>query len=177
MNLDHYLSVIHSTASENIHLDVIKPSTAKAVLTRRLAFAADVDAVKKGLFYGKHQDRFSPRQNDLFPEVSPHLEANKHMLHAIIGIDSESSELLQLLVDTVFCGQNPPNKTQILDEAGDLFWYFTMLLKIVGVSLEEVMDANYRKLSARFPEGTFSLQQWEGRDKNKELEKVADTLA
>jgi len=176
MNYENYNKVIHNTASKDIHLDVVKASTARSVIQSRLEWAEDLDAVKKGMFYGKHQPGLTNYQNLRIPEAAPVVESNKYLVHSILGIDSESAELLEMLLNTVFEGKGQPAKDKIIDEAGDLFWYFTMLLKTVGVSLEEVMERNYKKLSARFPDGTFALDQWEGRDKTKEMKIMTDTI-
>lgn len=173
MNYDDYLEVIHRTASKEIHQDVVHPSRLRSIIDERLLAAEDLDHAKKGLFYGRRH----PRVSDEGPvRRSLPLEGHRYLAHAIIGIDTEAAELLTLLRNTVLANQGAPTQQEIADEAGDLFWYFTMLLKIVGLSLEDVMQTNFDKLSARFPEGTFSLQQWEDRDKEKEEKIMSDTL-
>ena len=160
MDYDTYNSVIHRTAADKIHFDVVKPSTLIDVVEQRLARAPFLDAVKKGLFYGKHNDLLDHMQTMLFPEVAPSIEDNKDIVHALLGVDSESAELLAIIHQFLTTGE-VPSREKLVDEAGDLLWYFTFFLKAAGIDLEEIMEHNHNKLAARFPEGTFTLEQWE----------------
>lgn len=40
-------------------------------------------------------------------------------------------------------------KDKIIDEAGDVFWQYTLVLAKYGVTLEEVMEKNFAKLTKR----------------------------
>lgn len=43
----------------------------------------------------------------------------------------------------------PELKTMIKKELGDVLWYLTALANELGLSLEEIMEANYTKLMKR----------------------------
>ncbi|MDV2965562.1 MazG nucleotide pyrophosphohydrolase domain-containing protein [Nitratireductor aquimarinus] len=173
MNYDQYMSVIHRTKADTIHPDVVSSDTLEDIINHRLLGNVHMDAAKKGLFYGRTSELLKEPDAGTPAE---HLEGAMDLVHAIVGIDTESAELLTMLRDSVFREGQAPSRDEIADEAGDLFWYFTLLLKATGITLQEVMERNYKKLSTRFPDGTFSLDQWESRDKENEKNNMIDTM-
>jgi len=48
-------------------------------------------------------------------------------------------------------------------EAGDILWYMSQLCIALDTTFEELMEINYQKLSARYPEGTFDVHRSENR--------------
>lgn len=71
-------------------------------------------------------------------------------LHACMGLVTESSELLDLTKKKHYGKKVNYDREKIKDEAGDLFWYFNLLLKSQGLSLEEVLVYNMEKLKKRY---------------------------
>lgn len=49
----------------------------------------------------------------------------------------------------------PELKTMIKKELGDVLWYLTALANELGLSLEEIMEANYEKLMKRMEQDTI----------------------
>lgn len=84
------------------------------------------------------------------------------ILHAIIGISTESGELNDALKKALFYGR-PMDKVNLIEEAGDLLWYTAVLLNECDVSFEEVMERNIAKLRTRFPD-KFDPERARNRD-------------
>lgn len=55
------------------------------------------------------------------------------------------------------------NREKLVEEAGDALWYFDALLDRYGITMEEVVQANERKLSRLYPDG-FTPERARARD-------------
>lgn len=75
--------------------------------------------------------------------------------HAILGMCSEVGELAAQLMKWIYYGSQDGqafDATKFKDELGDVFWFAAQLCDALGVSFEEVMEVNNRKLRVRFPD-------------------------
>ncbi len=79
-------------------------------------------------------------------------DVNPAILHAIIGIGSESGELQDALKKALVY-HAPLDFNNIKEEAGDLLHYIARLIHACGWSFEDVMDTNIQKLQIRYPNG------------------------
>lgn len=73
------------------------------------------------------------------------------LLHAYIGLTTEGGELFDGLKKHIFYGK-PLDKTNAIEELGDMFWYLAIAANYFEVSFEEIMRINNAKLKARYPE-------------------------
>lgn len=71
-------------------------------------------------------------------------------LHACCGLVTESAELLDLFKKKNYGKKVDFNKDKVKDELGDLFWYFWLLLKSQGLTIDEVLCYNISKLKERY---------------------------
>ncbi len=71
------------------------------------------------------------------------------LLHGGMGLATESAELVDALKKHLFYGK-PLDRTNLVEEMGDLFWYCAILADALDVSFQEVMDKNIAKLKARY---------------------------
>ena len=71
------------------------------------------------------------------------------ILHASMGLATESGEILEQIKKHIFYGK-PLDEVNLVEECGDLLWYMAVMLDSIGVSFEEVMEANDRKLELRY---------------------------
>ena len=71
--------------------------------------------------------------------------------HAAMGMVTESAEFVDALKKMFFYGKQV-DTTNLVEELGDLCWYIAIACDELGVSLEQVMDINIRKLQKRFPD-------------------------
>lgn len=76
--------------------------------------------------------------------------------NAAMGISGEAGEVTDLVKKAMFQGHEL-SKGKVIEELGDLMWYAALMAELVGTTLEEIMDANIKKLWKRYPDG-FSEQ-------------------
>jgi NTP pyrophosphatase (non-canonical NTP hydrolase) len=88
-----------------------------------------------------------------------------HLLTFALGASAEMGEAVEIIKKCLLQGKpfNDEAKVHLLKECSDCFWYFAQLCIAMDVSFEEIMQINYEKLSARYPEGTFSVYRSENR--------------
>lgn len=87
-------------------------------------------------------------------------------LHAVLGLMDEVGELAKMLKAHLWYGK-AFDVQNVGEEAGDLEWYLTLLHDSVGLSQIETMQANARKLRARYSD-SFSTERALTRDLDKE---------
>ena len=98
------------------------------------------------------------------------LEANDdadvpRLLTAALGMSAECGELVEIIKKILLQGKSysEDNVIHMKKEAGDVLWYMSQLCIALNTTFEELMEINYQKLSARYPEGTFSVYKSENR--------------
>ncbi len=72
-------------------------------------------------------------------------------LHGIIGVASESGELLDAAKKAYFYGHKP-DKANMREEIGDIMWYLFAVIREMEFDLEEILQENIDKLRKRYPE-------------------------
>lgn len=72
------------------------------------------------------------------------------LLHAVMGIVTESGELMDALKKHFIYGK-PIDEVNIQEECGDLFWYIALIAHTVGFTFEQTYEQNLAKLRARYP--------------------------
>lgn len=104
--------------------------------------------------FNEYQEQAKRTQNKDLP-------ARESVAMLAMGLSGEAGELTDYLKKILFHGKNldPEN---IKKELGDLLWYVSGLSSFFGFTLEEVAEANIKKLRARYPEG-FSAAASEAR--------------
>lgn len=88
------------------------------------------------------------------------------LLHAGIGIATESGEFLDALKKHVFYGKDL-DRVNLKEELGDLLWYIAIAMDELGTDFNTEQLRNIAKLSARYPE-KFTREAAEFRDLLKE---------
>lgn len=77
-------------------------------------------------------------------------------LHAAMGLCGEAGEVLELFKKDIFGykydGKKRLDREALVKELGDIQWYFDMMLDVYGITLEEVLATNAKKLRERYPE-------------------------
>ena len=87
------------------------------------------------------------------------------LLTAAFGMSAEAGEFTEIVKKVFLQGKpyNADNVEHLKIELGDILWYAAQACMALDVSFEEVMERNYLKLSARYPEGAFSVYKSENR--------------
>jgi NTP pyrophosphatase (non-canonical NTP hydrolase) len=87
------------------------------------------------------------------------------LMTAAFGMSAEAGEFTEIVKKIFLQGKpyNDANIEHLKVELGDILWYAAQACMALDVSFEEVLERNYLKLSARYPEGTFSVYKSENR--------------
>jgi NTP pyrophosphatase (non-canonical NTP hydrolase) len=87
------------------------------------------------------------------------------LMTAAFGMSAEAGEFTEV-VKKIFLQGKPYNEENVFHmkrELGDLCWYLAQACMALDISFEQVLEMNYEKLSARYPEGTFDVYRSENR--------------
>lgn len=76
----------------------------------------------------------------------------QNLIHAALGITSEGGEIATIVKASCIYNKEV-NIASLMEEAGDVLWFLTLLAKCMGVELEDIAKENIRKLKLRFPQG------------------------
>ena len=89
----------------------------------------------------------------------------ERLLTAGVGINAEGGEFLEIIKKMVFQGKawNRDNREHLIIELGDIMWYVAQATMALGISMEDVLDTNIKKLAKRYPDGTFDSYYSENR--------------
>jgi len=92
----------------------------------------------------------------------------ERLLTAGVGINAEGGEFLEIVKKMVFQGKpwNDDNREHLIIELGDLMWYVAQATQALGVSFEEVLERNVKKLEKRYPGGNFDIYYSENRSED-----------
>lgn len=90
-------------------------------------------------------------ESDNFEAISQRMGTpeNIRLLHAAIGLCTESGEIQDQLKKAIFYGK-PLDRVNLAEELGDVFWYMAIMSDALGVSFAEIMEKNIAKLKARY---------------------------
>ena len=90
----------------------------------------------------------------------------ERLLTAGVGINAEGGEFLEIIKKMVFQGKpwNDDNREHLIIELGDLMWYVAQACMALGVSFDDVIARNVKKLEARYPGGQFDVYYSENRE-------------
>jgi len=89
----------------------------------------------------------------------------ERLLTAAVGMSAEAGEFTEVVKKIVFQGKpvTEENLFHLKRELGDIMWYVSQACIGLDISIEEVIQMNFEKLSARYPEGAFTIERSENR--------------
>ena len=73
------------------------------------------------------------------------------LLHASLGVSTESNEFLDMLKKHIYYGKTI-DYVNLQEEIGDILFYCAVALDELNISFESVMSNNIEKLKKRYPE-------------------------
>lgn len=79
------------------------------------------------------------------------------LIVAALGLCGESGEVADIIKKHVAQG-HPFDRGKIINEAGDIMWYLSLLCDALGITMEQVAVLNIEKLRKRYPDG-FSAER------------------
>ena len=88
-----------------------------------------------------------------------------NLLTGALGLSAEAGEFVEIVKKILLQGKSysEENVVHMKKEAGDCLWYISQICIALDTTFEELMQMNYEKLSARYPEGTFDIFRSENR--------------
>ena len=87
------------------------------------------------------------------------------LLTAALGISAEAGEFTEVVKKILLQGKpySEENVFHMKRELGDICWYIAQACMALDTNFREIMEMNYEKLSARYPEGAFDVYRSENR--------------
>ncbi len=87
------------------------------------------------------------------------------LLTFALGASAELGESVEIIKKCLLQGKPFDEKAKyaLSREVSDTMWYIAQLCIAMNLSFEDIMQINYDKLSARYPEGSFSVHRSENR--------------
>lgn len=150
-----YIKECQRTASNYFHAHTVECGQFIYLIEEVCNKLNELDGFKKALFYGKphsyvrHNINAKREWEELLPAI--HDDKGEAILHGIIGVATESGELIETLINLAN-GQKVLDKVNLKEELGDLLWYVAIICHAANFSFEDIMSTNNAKLRKRFPE-------------------------
>jgi NTP pyrophosphatase (non-canonical NTP hydrolase) len=87
------------------------------------------------------------------------------LITAAFGLSAEAGEFTEVVKKIILQGKpyTADNVFHMKRELGDICWYLSQAFMALDTNFEEILQMNYEKLSARYPEGTFDVYKSENR--------------
>jgi len=87
------------------------------------------------------------------------------LLTAALGMSAEAGEFTEVVKKIILQGKpyTEENVFHMKRELGDICWYLAQACMALDTNFREIMEMNYEKLSARYPEGAFDVYRSENR--------------
>lgn len=144
--------------------------TIRRALREFINAGTTLDHVKKSVVYG----RPFPGQLSLGEQPCPAPDLSKidvQVVHALLGIITEATELAQALEAVLFRGADC-DAVNLLEESGDIDWYQALLDHVLGATQEERWTTNINKLLRKryAKSGGFTPEEANTRDTEGERE-------
>lgn len=112
------------------------------------------------------KDAIRTESNLFFP-------TDPRVLHASIGLVTESAELADALKKSMFYGKEL-DLLNVKEEAGDILWYLAILFDAIGTDFDTEMNRVIEKLKGRFPD-KFTMEKAEVRNLPNERRILAES--
>lgn len=144
------------------------------LLTEMIDVTNKLDRIKRIIFYGQNKGESKVTINESLK--GKHIiwsESEQNIIHAVIGIATESGELIRALKNFLYEKHFPTGKNidwvNFGEEGGDLCWYMAVMADALGITIGDMMDANIKKLYRRYPKG-FTAEKAINRNLKEERE-------
>ncbi len=109
-----------------------------------------LDQLKKLMFYNKNNLGLNMEGEESDVKVNKRLV---RIIHSVVGLSTETGEMLEQLQKAL--RKEKVDLVNIGEEQGDVLWYCAILCDELGMTFEELMKTNIKKLKERF-KGKFT---------------------
>lgn len=72
--------------------------------------------------------------------------------NGVMGLCGEAGECIDVVKKYLYQGHKL-DKVKLKDELGDVLWYVAITCQSLGITLDDVMEHNVKKLLLRYPDG------------------------
>lgn len=163
MELQEYIRGAIRTESIKDHIDTNEQQLI-CLLKAYVAIGNMLDDIKKNVFYGKtiNQDKWADNLSngltslvDTADEIdqltTDRININPRLFHAIIGIATESTELVEAILKAVENNEDI-DSVNVCEELGDLNWYQAIAIDASQANWDNILETNLNKLKKRYPD-------------------------
>ena len=91
-------------------------------------------------------------QKQAMTTLNPELNKKDVLINSVMGLCGESGEAIDIVKKWLAQGHEL-DKAHLVKELGDIAWYLAEAATALGLSLEEILQANIDKLKKRYPDG------------------------
>lgn len=124
----------------------------KSVMKQFVSVSKKLDLLKKKLIYGKQGINIEMKYlHETSAEERARASTLGRQVHGIMGVATESSELVEALLKAIESGNDLDN-VNLMEEVGDVCWYSAVILDEAGYTFEQAADRNIAKLTKRYPD-------------------------
>lgn len=156
--------IADAKVTESVPEQITITATDVAMLKAALALTEIVDQLKKHIFYGRELNVAKIEESKLEAldllqttpnETSVTISNKEHIriCHSILGMNTESGELINVLLDIINTGDY--DRVNFLEEMGDTQWYTGTALDATESTYQTLFDLVIAKLKKRYPNGKF----------------------
>jgi NTP pyrophosphatase (non-canonical NTP hydrolase) len=87
------------------------------------------------------------------------------LMTSAYGLSAEAGEFTEIIKKIVWQGKpySEDNIRHMRIELSDVAFYLQLACSALGTTIDELLQMNFDKLSARYPEGTFTVSRSENR--------------
>lgn len=89
------------------------------------------------------------------------------LLTSGLGLAGEAGECADWAKKVVFHG-GEFNREKYILELSDVMWYIAFSANMLGITIEEIVEANVQKLRERYKSGKFSVQEFLDKEAQKQ---------
>lgn len=193
MDLEQFKKDCLRTESKIDRAQTSKPFLSS--IMKQLVIDSDIlDVLKKNIYYNREIDtddimykldiqsataKFSKEYvEELEDSTQDKIDIDPRLLHGVIGIATEGGELIQSLIESNALGTSTkgvPDRTNILEELGDVAWYMSIVIDALDSDWDTVLNTVINKLKKRYPD-KYSDEYANNRDLNTERQVLEDNI-
>lgn len=144
-----FISDAIRTKSDKFYGKDISEKLFNELLLQFINVGSEIDSIKKHMFYGKKSKYYTESIEESLDNVNNII--HEDIIHGIIGVATESVELVEALNDSIKSGLLLDD-VNIKEEIGDIFWYIAILANRLDISFEDIQTTVINKLKARYPD-------------------------
>lgn len=153
--MSNFINDALRTKSDKFYAASASRYSFEETLNELISSGNDLDKFKKLLYYNRLEGTESAQfQGNYNTDKSLSGIDDKipvDVLHGILGIATESIELLEAIRKTLESGEKL-DLVNVKEELGDVFWYQAILANALDTTFDKEQDRVIAKLKARFPD-------------------------